>query len=172
MMPKDEKKSLIKEPLPVNLSELAKIVPVNYSMVGKDRVLASIVEIDEQVSKVQEILAPFVQYMQNQRDTLMKRAQEEKITQDAVAVLIENKGKQMRNEIEDLEAFELQFPGKIAEIRKEQSIKLAKDLLKKLQNLEDSEVPLGVADDVIGKEKITEFVGYQPVKVTYEVRRV
>jgi hypothetical protein len=172
MMPKDEKKSLIKEPLPVNLSELAKIVPVNYSMVGKDRVLASIVEIDEQVTKVQEILAPFVQYMQNQRDTLMKRAQEEKITQDTVAMLVETKGKQMRNEIEDLEAFELQFPGALDKIREEQERKIRMKFDKDIRAIPDSTVQLTVADQIVGKDAVTEFVGYQPVKVTYEVRRV
>jgi len=35
----------------------------------------------------------------------------------------------------------------------------------------DSPVPLGVADEIVGKDLITEFVGYQPVKVTYQVQR-
>jgi len=56
MDPKKEQKSLIAEPLPVNLSDIAKIVPHDYSMVGPDKVLTSIVEIDEMVEKVQEIL--------------------------------------------------------------------------------------------------------------------
>ena len=172
MSTKDERKSLIKEPLPVNLSELAKIVPVNYSMVGPDKVLTSIVEIDEQVARVQEIMGPYVQYMQNQRDALMKRALDEGIDKDSSAVLIEIKGRQNRNEIEDLEAFELQFPGALQKIREEQERKIRMKFDKDIRAIPDSSVQLTVADQIVGKDAVTEFVGFQPVKIMYEVRRV
>jgi hypothetical protein len=171
MSTKDERKSLISDPLPMDLSELSRIIPVNYSMVGPDKVLTSIVEIDEQVSRVQEILAPFVQYMQEQRETLMKRALEESITKDAHAMLIETKGRQERNAIEDLEAFELQFPGALEKIREEQERKIRMKFDKDIRGLPDASLPLTVADQVVGKDAVTEFVGLQPVKITYEVRR-
>ena len=172
MLPKEENKSLIKEPLPANLSALAKIVPINYSMVGKDRVLASIIEIDEQGAQVQDLVAPFYQYMQKQREALMKRAQDENITTDSVAMLVEVEGRKSRNDIEDLEAFELQFPGALEKIRADQERKIKLKYDRDIKSVPDSSVPLTVADEIVGKNEVTEFVGYKPVVITYEVRKV
>lgn len=171
MSTRDERKSLMSETLPVNLSELAKIVPVNYSMVGPDKVLTSIVEIDEQVARVQEILAPFVKYMQDQRDALMTRALEEHITENPGAVLLEIEGKKMRNEITDIEAFCCAFNEEYQTIREVQGKDIEAKYQKQKRELETSKIPLTLADKYVGKDRITEFVGVQPVRVTYEVRR-
>jgi len=169
MNPKEETKSLIAEPLPI--SNLANMVMVDYALVGPDKVLTSIVQIDEQVDQIQSVLAPFLSNLMKQRESLMKRAQDEDIKEDAGAVLIETEGKKNRNEIEDLETFELQFPGKLLKIRDEQHRKLSVKFDKDVAKVNDSPVPLGVADEIVGKDLITEFVGYQPVKVTYQVQR-
>jgi hypothetical protein len=169
MNPKEEKKSLIAEPLPI--SNLANMVMVDYTLVGPDKVLTSIVQIDEQVDQIQQVLQPFIGNLMMQREALMKRAQDEDIKEDAGAVLIETEGKKNRNEIEDLETFELQFPGKLLKIRDEQKRKITVKYEKDVAKVPDSDVPLGVADEIVGKDLITEFVGYQPVKVTYQVQR-
>ena len=169
MNAKDESKSLIAEPLPI--SNLANMVMVDYTCVGPDRVLTSIVQIDEQVDQIQQILQPFIGNLMKQREALMKRALDESITEGIGAVLIETKGKKNRNEIEDFETFELQFPGAIEKIRNEQRRKITVKYDKDLAEIPDSDIPLGVADEIVGKKPVTDFVGYQPVKVTYEVQR-
>ena len=127
--------------------------------------------IDEQVDQIQQVLQPFIGNLMMQREALMKRAQDEDIKEDAGAVLIETEGKKNRNEIEDLDTFELQFPGKLQKIRDEQKRKITVKYEKDVAKVPDSPVPLGVADEIVGKDLITEFVGYQPVKVTYQVQR-
>ena len=169
MNAKEESKSLIAEPLPI--SNLAKIQMVDYTLVGPDRVLTSIVQIDEQIDQIQSVLAPYLSNLMKQRESLMKRAQDEKIKEDAGALLIETEGKKNRNEIEDLDTFELKFPGKLQKIRDEQKRKINVKYEKDIAKVPDSAVPLGVADEIVGKDLITEFVGYQPVKVTYEVQK-
>jgi hypothetical protein len=169
MSTKEESKSLIAEPLPI--SNLSNMVMVDYTLVGKDKVLTSIVQIDEQVDIIQQILQPFIGNLMMQREALLKRAQDEKITEDAGAVLIETEGKKNRNDIVDLETFELQFPGAIEKIRNEQRRKITVKYDKDLSRVPDSDIPLGVADEIVGKDKVTDFVGYQPVKVTYQVQR-
>jgi len=171
MDPKKEQKSLIAEPLPVNLSDIAKIVHRDYSMVGPDKVLTSIVEIDEMVAKVQDILAPFVKHMQDQREALMKRAQDEGITKDAGAILIEIPGKQMRNEISDIEAFRCRFNDEYEVIRQVQEKDIDEKHKKQIREIEESKIPLTLADKYVGKDKVTEFVGFKPTVITYEVRR-
>ena len=169
MSTKEETKSLIAEPLPI--SNLANMVMVDYTLVGPDKVLTSIVQIDEQVDQIQSVLAPFLSNLMKQRESLMKRAQDEDIKEDAGAVLIETEGKKNRNEIEDLDTFELQFPFALQKIRQEQVRKLTVKYDKDCVKVSGSPVPLGVADEIVGKDLITEFVGYQPVKVTYQVQR-
>ena len=169
MKAKDEAKSLIAEPLPI--SNLANMVMVDYTLVGPDKVLTSIVQIDEQVDQIQSVLAPFLSNLMKQRESLMKRAQDEDIKEDAGAVLIETEGKKNRNEIEDLDTFELQFPFALQKIRQEQVRKLTVKYDKDCVKVSGSPVPLGVAEEIVGKDLITEFVGYQPVKVTYQVQR-
>lgn len=171
MDPKKEQKSLIAEPLPVNLSDIAKIVPNDYSMVGPDKVLTSIVEIDEMVEKVQEILAPFVKHMQDQREALMKRAQDEGIKENKDAILIEIPGKQMRNEIADIEAFRCRFNDEYEVIRQVQEKDIDEKHKKAMREIEESKIPLTLADKYVGKDKVTEFVGFKPTVITYEVRR-
>jgi len=169
MKAKEEQKSLIAEPLPI--SNLANMVMVDYTLVGPDKVLTSIVQIDEQVDQIQSVLAPFLSNLMKQRESLMKRAQDEDIKEDAGAVLIETEGKKNRNEIEDLETFEMQFPFALQKIRIEQVRKLTVKYDKDCVKVSGSPVPLGVADEIVGKDRITKFVGYQPVKVTYQVQR-
>ena len=165
----EERKSLTTEPLPI--SNLANMVLIDYTMVGPDRVLTSIVLIDEQVDQIQQVLQPFIQNLIKQRETLMGRATAEGITEDTGAVLIEKKGKQFRNEIFDLDAFRLSFPEEYEEIRESQEKDIEDKYKKSIRDLEDSKIPLTLADKKIGQEKVTEFVGNKPVSISYEVVR-
>jgi len=165
----EERKSLTTEPLPI--SNLANMVLIDYTAVGPDRVLTSIVLIDEQVDQIQQILQPVILNLMKQREGLLARAINESITGDMGAVLLEKKGKLNRNEIEDLDAFELQFPGKLQAIRTEQERVLTMKYEKEKKAIPESDVKLGVADSIVGKDEITEFVGHKPVSISYEVVR-
>lgn len=171
MSSKEERKELISEPLPVSLSDLAGIIPVDYTLVSSDRVLTSIVQIDEQIQQIQAILSPFLTNLGKQRELLMTRAHSEGIKEDMGAVLVEVPGRKFRNEIEDLEALELQFPGKLDKIRTEQFRLAAANYEKTMEAIPESKIPLTLADEIIGKDEVTEFVGYKPQKITFEVRR-
>jgi len=42
---------------------------------------------------------------------------------------------------------------------------------KQIREIEESKIPLTLADKYVGKDKVTEFVGFKPTVITYEVRR-
>jgi hypothetical protein len=86
-------------------------------------------------------------------------------------VLIEIPGKKMRNPILDIEHFKTTFPGGYRDIRNQQKIDLEEIHKRDLTFLEVSPIPLGIADKKIGKDIITEFIGYKPQEVNIVVQR-
>ena len=169
MSTQDERKELMKEPLP---PEPVKIAVLDYVKdCPAERVLTNILLIEEQMTSIQRAISPHMESLTRQRKVLMDRALNEKILSDDNAILLGIEGKNVRNQIEDLEAFELAFPQEYKMIREVQKKEIDDQHDLKIASLEDSPIPLGLADDKVGKKKVTEFVGFQPVKVTYEVRK-
>jgi hypothetical protein len=169
MTTQDERKDLMKEPLPL---QPVTIAVLDYEKnCPADRVLTNILLIDEQIQSIQNAVSPHLTALNMQRNALLARALKEQILSDDNAMLLGIEGKQFRNEIEDLEAFQLAFPEGYTQIRAAQRKDLDDKHDTKVRELEDSDIPLGLADKKVGKDKVTDFVGYQPVKVTYEVRK-
>lgn len=171
MSSKEERQELIAEPLPVTLSDLAGIIPVDYTLVSSDRVLTSVVQIEEQIDLVQSILQPYLNSLQAQKNTLMDRARKEGIKEDAGAVMAEIWGKQFRNEIDDLDKFRQTFKDEYEVIRQVQEKDIEEKYKKQMRDLEESKIPLTLADKYVGKEAVTEYVGYKPQTITYEVKK-
>jgi hypothetical protein len=136
-----------------------------------DRVLTSILMIDEQRIKILATATPYLQNLLEQREKLLDRAKKENIKEDAEAVLVEIPGKLMRNDIEDIDTFQATFEEGYRKIRETQKQDILDAADKKIANLEDAPVPLGLADKKIGKDKVTEFVGYKLQVINYEVRK-
>jgi hypothetical protein len=165
---------IAKNPLPPEI----RIAVINYvDNCPADHVLTNILLIDEEVDKIQEELKPYLMHLQTQRQQLLDRAKGEGIKEDPEAMLVEKEGRKMRNKISDNEAFAITFPNEYAEIRKTQKADVERESRLKIGKFEDSatlidiDIPLTLADKLVGKEKVTEFVGFQPTAITYEVRR-
>jgi hypothetical protein len=169
MSTQDENKSLKNEPPP---PQPVSIAVVDYEKnCPADRVLTNILLIDEQIDRIQAAVKPHLTALTMQRNALMARARQEQILSDDNAVLLGIEGKKNRNKITDNEAFELAFPEEFKMIREVQKKKIDDDHTLALKELPDSEIPLGLADEKVGKKIVTEFVGYQPTTITYEVRK-
>jgi DNA polymerase III delta prime subunit len=169
MSTNEETRSMNDCPLPLEPVTLA---IVNYETnCPADRVLTSILMIDEQMASIEATVTPYLRNLTEQREKLLARAIQNNIMEDSQALLIEVQGKLMRNEISDLEAFSVAFPGKLEVIRRQQEADLTDKYTKNLEEIAESKVPLTLADKKIGKEKITEFVGYKPQTISYEIRR-
>ena len=169
MTTNEENQSLTECPLP---PEPVTLAVVDYATnCPAERVLTSILMIDEQMANIEASVTPYLRNLSEQREKLLARAQKENIKEDAEAVLLEVQGKLMRNEISDLDAFSETFPGKLEVIRRQQEADLTDKYQKNLEEIADSKIPLTLADKKIGKDKITEFVGYKPQTITYEIRR-
>ena len=173
MPTQDERISLKQEELPLDLTPLNKAVLIDYvTNCPADQVLNCIILIDDQIDRLQQALTPFIQKMMEQRQTLLNRALVEGIKENPGAVLVEKKGRKVRNEISDLEAFELAFPDGYKEIRAEQERLLDLEYQKEKAGLPESKINLTLADAKVGKDRVTAFVGEKPVAITYEVRKV
>lgn len=156
-------------PLPLEPVTLA---VVDYaSNCPADRVLTSILMIDEQMANIEAAVTPYLRNLTEQREALLSRAIKENIKEDGEALLLEVPGKLLRNEISDLDAFSEAFPGKLEVIRRQQEADLTDKYTKNLEEIAESKIPLTLADKKIGKDKVTEFVGYKPQVITYEIRR-
>ena len=163
-----EREDLKQNPLPM--------IPVTIHPV-QDRVnncpaevvLDRVLDIDAELQRIQNAIGPVVQYLQDQRQALMNRAAQEGITQSAGAVLIEKEGKKIRNEIANIEEFKFLYPEAYETIREVQKKDIEEKYKKQNRELEESKIPLTLADKYVGKEKVTEYVGYQPPKITYEI---
>ena len=165
----EENKSLTECPLP---PEPVTLAVVDYATnCPAERVLTSILMIDEQMANIEASVTPYLRNLSEQREKLLNRAKKENIKEDAEALLIETKGKQIRNDIEDIDAFAAAFEEGYKKIREVQKLDIRDAADKKIANIEDSPVPLGLADKKIGKDKVTEFVGYKPQTITFDVRR-
>jgi len=169
MTTQEERRDLLKELLPPEPVQIAVLDYVKDC--PANRVLTNILLIDEQMQSIQQAVSPHLSSLTMQRNVLMDRALKEQILSDDNAVLLGIEGKQNRNKIEDLEAFELAFPQEYRMIREVQKKEIDDNHELAISCLDDASIPLGLADDKVGKKRVTEFVGYQPVKVTYEVRK-
>ena len=169
MSTKDEQKSLNKNPLP---PQAVSIAVLDYATnCPAERVLTNILLIDEQLERIQNAVQPHLTSLTMQRNALMNRARAENILSDDNGVLLGIEGKKIRNKITDNEAFELAFPEEVKMIREAQKMKIDDDHTLALKELPNSEIPLGLADEKVGKKAVTEFVGYQPTTITYVVRK-
>lgn len=165
----EERKQLNQEPLPLQPVTIAVLDYVKDC--PADRVLTNILLIDEQMDSIQRSISPHMTSLTMQRNALLQRALKEQILSDANAVLMGVEGKQMRNEIQDIDGFHMTFPEGYKQIREAQKKDIDDKHETAITELEESPIPLGLADKKVGKDRVTEFVGFKPVKVTYEVRK-
>jgi uncharacterized protein (UPF0262 family) len=169
MTTQEENKSLTECPLPLEPVTLAVFDYVRNC--PADRVLTSILMIEEQMANIEASVTPYLRNLSEQREKLLNRAKKENIKEDSEAMLVEIPGKQMRNEIADVDAFSAVFESGYKAIRETQKKDIEDDAAKKIAGLEDSKIPLTLADKKVGKDAVTNFVGYKPQTITYEVRR-
>ena len=164
MKPNEEAQSLIKMPLP---HELAGSV-YDYGVVDKDVVLTTITYIDDELDYLRSI----VDFLVDQRVDLIQRAVKEGIKSDQKATLVENVGKLYRNPISDIARFKTEFPGGYRIIRKNQVYALKEKKMEldiEIKSIDTSSITLTEADDVLGKDMITAFVGTKPQTIIYDV---
>jgi hypothetical protein len=158
MSTQDEKKDLVKNPLPVDAMVFASCPP--------DEVLQNIAYLTEAIESTQD----HVNYLQRQLDVLKGRAIAENINESGEYYLVEIPGKKLRNPI-DILKLRVMHVYEYKRIRLHQMNDLINKFEKDRDNIESTPIPLLLADKVVGSEMITNFVGYQPQKVAVEVRR-
>jgi hypothetical protein len=160
MTPLEESKSLQLNPLPPDA--------MNWVACKSEEVLPNIAFLQEQIANEQAHVA----YLMTQLEQLKSRAIGENLKQSGSFYLIEITGKRMRNPITDVQKFRQKFPEGYELIRLEQTRTIEKKFKSDMQNLEESAIPLGLADAKVGADLVTEFTGYMPQKVSVEVRRM
>jgi hypothetical protein len=160
MNPKDESKSLQEYPLPTDA--------MDFSACKTDMVLSTIAYLDEAI----EAMTGRQEYYRKQRDLLLNRALKEGIERSGGYILITTPENLKRNRITDINAFTRKFPVGYLAVRRQQSQNLLDKFNRDVSMLENSEIPLTIADAKIGKDLVTEFTGYQPQAMTVEVRRL
>jgi len=160
MNPKDELKSLHEHPLPIDV--------MDFFACDTDMVLPTIAYLDEAIEAVTEQ----GQYYKEQRDLLLHRAWAEGIERSSGFVLITTPGKLQRNPITDVQKFAAEFPKGYVAIRCQQTQNLIDKFDCDSLAIDNSDIPLGIADVKIGKDLVTEFTGFQPQKLTAEVRKL
>jgi hypothetical protein len=159
MTPLEEAKDLIANPL---LSDA-----MVYTTCPSSQVLQNIAYLQEMI----DLESDHLKYIQNQIGILKGRAISENIEESGNFYLLKIPGKKFRNQIPNLLKFKEEFPGGYAEIRKQQLDDIEDAYKTDKLNIEDSAIPLGLADKKIGMDRVTKHVGYQVQKVTVEVRR-
>jgi len=160
MNPKDEQKSLQEHPLPTDA--------MDFSACDTDMVLSTIAYLDEAIESVTEQR----EYYQEQRDLLLNRALTEGIERSGGYVLFTIPSTLQRNRIADIHAFSERFPEGYTAIRRQQSQNLIDKFNRDASAVDNSDIPLGIADAKLGKDLVTEFTGFQPQKLTAEVRKL
>jgi hypothetical protein len=135
--------------------------------VSKDEVLTTITDIDLFI----EILESNLSALETYKKVLLNRALNEGIKEDYGAVLIEIPGKKLRNPITDIQHFQTTFPEGYRAIREQQKIDIDEEYRRDILNLNISTIPLTLADKKVGKDVVTEFVGYRPQEVKIVVQR-
>jgi hypothetical protein len=158
--PKDELKSLQEYPLPTDA--------MNFSVCESGMVLQTIAYLDAAIVSIIEQCA----YYQKQRNLLLNRAMVEKIKQTGQYALLITPGELRRNKIGNIKIFSKRFPEGYIAIRNCQQQDIQDKYHHDMNALQFSEIPLTLADEKIGEDMVTEFVGYQPQKLTVEVRRL
>ena len=160
MTPLEESKSLQLNPLPPDA--------MNWVACKSEEVLPNIMFLQEQIANEQAHVA----YLMTQMEQLKSRAISENLKQSGQYYLIEITGKRMRNPITNVQKFRQKFPEGYEMIRLQQTRNLEDKFKSDMLNLEDSAIPLGLADAKVGADLVTEFTGWQPQKVSVEVRRM
>ena len=167
MASQEERTEIQSEPLPV----IQSVAVIDYvTNCPANRVLTNIVLIDEQIEAMANQVRPFVDALNRQRGELLERARREEIAEDDVAVLVRKEGKRERADI-DLESFATTYPHVLEQIRADQEKAIRDKAENQIKALPSASIPLGMADKKLGKQIVTDFVGYLPATITYEVRR-
>jgi hypothetical protein len=135
--------------------------------VSKDEVLTTITDID----LFKEILEANIEALETYRKVLLNRAIAENIKEDSGAVLVEIPGKKIRCAINNIEAFRATFPHEYNLIRDVQKETLTRKYNREFENIESAQIPLGIADEILGDYKVTDFVGYKPQEVKVIIQR-
>lgn len=135
--------------------------------VNTNEVLTTITDIDMYVDMLQDR----IDRLTDQRKSLMNRAIAENIQEDTNAILIKIPGKQVRNQIEDIEKFRKEFREGYHLIRDQQRRDIEEAYHKDIDHLQVSAIPLMLADKKVGKLAVTDFVGYKPQEIKIVVQR-
>ena len=159
MNPQEEQKDLIKNPLPVST--------VDFAVCPSEQVLQNIAFLTESIEETQA----HIDYLQRQLGQLKSRAIAENIKESAGFFLVETPGKKMRNAITNIEAFKTRFPDGYKCIRTQQATDIFDRFDFDTKNLEHSPIPITLADVKVGKDLVTEFVGYQLQKINITVMK-
>jgi hypothetical protein len=138
-----------------------------YATCPSDQVLQNIAYLQEMI----DLESDHLKYIQNQIGILKGRAISENIEESEQFYLLKTPSKKMRNPINNILKFKAKFPDGYSMIRQQQSMNLENKYKSDVLNLEDSAIPLGLADAKIGMDAVTEYVGYQVQSVKVEVRR-
>jgi hypothetical protein len=138
-----------------------------YATCPSDQVLQNIAYLQEMI----DLETAHLKYIRDQMQILKSRAISENIEESGQFYLLKIPGKKMRNPIDNILKFRQEFPEGYHMIRQQQSINLESKYKSDMLNLEDSAIPLGLADAKIGTDLVTGFVGWQVQSVKIEVRR-
>lgn len=140
---------------------------MDFTTCHRDVVLKTVAYLDEAIEAEKEHIA----YLEKQRTTLLTRAQVEDITASGRYYLITTPGPLNRNKI-DVKKFAERFPEAFVAVRAQQVINLEAKLKKEINSLPYSDISLTLADAKLGKDVVTEFVGFQPQTIKAEVRKM
>lgn len=140
----------------------------SFATVPKEEVLETIVQLDEIIESISE----FAAYVKEQREKLLTRAMVENIETTGRFYLITTPGPLKRNPINNITKFAERFPEGYTAIRNQQGQDLIDKFNRDLERLKFSEIPLTLADKKIGKDAVTEYVGFKPQEVKAEVRKL
>lgn len=154
MTTKEERLSLKKYPLPDAM---------DFTACSSDHVLENIAFLDAAIEEE----SWHVEHLAQQREKLKGRAIKEGLKESDGYYLIEIPGRKLRNPIRDIEKFREAFPDGYSRCRIMQTIELQDALMA----VEKMDIPLGLADRMVGETLVTEFTGFQPQKVSVEVRK-
>lgn len=141
---------------------------VDFTECKRDDVLRTIAYLDEAIEAEQE----HIEHLVRQRTTLLTRAQVEDIVRTGDYYLITTPGPMVRNKITNITEFAEKFPAAYASIRESQRESIEKSYRHDIDSLQHSDIPLGLADAKLGKDTVSDYVGYRPQVVKAEVRRV
>jgi hypothetical protein len=119
---------------------------MDFTTCSRDDVLQTVAYLDEVIEAEKE----HIEYLDMQRTILLTRAQVEDITTSGRYYLITTPGPLNRNKI-DVKKFAERFPEAFVAVRAQQVLNLEAKL---------------------GKDVVTEFVGFQPQTVKAEVRKM